>query len=170
MATSTPAVFSDAEILGAPILIVDDHPVNVRLLEVTLRREGYTGVVSTTDPDDVGRLSQQLQPALILLDLRMPGRSGFDILEELRQATPDQALPVLVLTSDASMETHQRARAAGARAVLAKPFERLTLLHYVRTLLHVSLLERQTRDQSPARRRRARRTRSTTTATEGRPR
>lgn len=155
MATRAATAISDADLLHAAILLVDDHPMNVRLLELTLRREGYTTVLSTTDPHEVVRMYREFQPALILLDLRMPGLSGFQVMDELKLVAPEGGLPVLVLTSDASAQTRRRALEAGARAVLSKPFDRLDLLHYVRTLLYVSLLEQQIRDgqRTPPRRR-----------------
>lgn len=157
MASRARPAIADADLLRCPILLVDDHPMNVRLLELTLRREGYIRILSTSDPYDVKRLYQEFQPALILLDLRMPGLNGFQVMDELRTAAPEDNLSILVLTSDMSLQARQRALTAGARAVLTKPFDRLDLLHYVRTLLHVSLLERRAHDrQRPPSRRRSR--------------
>ena len=56
------AVVTDADLLQAPLLVVDDHAMNVRLVELTLRREGYTTVVTTTDPFAVTALCQQVAP------------------------------------------------------------------------------------------------------------
>jgi CheY-like chemotaxis protein len=72
----------------------------------------------------------------------MPMQDGFAVLAELSHLSPTRPLPVLVLTSDVTLAAHRRALAAGARAVLVKPFERVDLLESVRILLQECLRER----------------------------
>ena len=120
----------------ARVLIVDDEIVNVRLLDRLLRGAGYSEIRSTTDSRQAIDLYIEMQPDLILLDLRMPYRDGFEVLAELRALTPDDCyLPVLVLTADAGGGVLQRALLAGANDFLAKPFDAQEVVLRIRNLL-----------------------------------
>jgi putative two-component system response regulator len=121
-----------AELRQPKILIVDDEPGNVRLLERVLKMGGYLEMRSTTDPRQVIELCTTFEPDLVLLDLRMPGLSGFEVLRRLRDSRPDDALPtVLLLTGDDPTEVETPARAAGAVGVLRKPLHLPDLLRAV---------------------------------------
>lgn len=116
------------------LLIVDDEPVNVALLEELLIEAGYDHFQSTTDPRQTLQLSREFKPDLILLDLMMPHLDGFNVMKQL--AIPsDVYLPILVLTADASLETKRRALSAGATDFLLKPFDQIEVLLRVKNLL-----------------------------------
>ena len=72
---------SQADILNAKILVVDDKEANVRLIEGMLRVAGYTAVHSTTNPQEVCDLHRENRYDLILLDLQMPVMDGFQVME-----------------------------------------------------------------------------------------
>ncbi|MDZ4798192.1 MAG: SpoIIE family protein phosphatase [Bryobacteraceae bacterium] len=127
-----------ADILNARILVVDDNPANVALMEGMLRVAGYTSVDSTTDPNRVCELYRQTRYGLILLDLQMPGINGFEVMEGLRQIEQNGYLPVLVIT--AQPDHKLRALAAGAKDFVSKPFEMAELRARVRNILEVRLL------------------------------
>ncbi len=141
-----------ADIHDAKILIVDDNPANVALLEAILEEEEYDNVHSTCDPFQVCSLYGEHQFDLILLDIRMPGMSGIEILKQLDKVIRDDFVPVIVLTAQTDPETRQKALQAGAKDFLTKPFEdwevllriRNTLetrLFYTRQVLRADLLE-----------------------------
>ena len=112
------------DILASRILIVDDEPANVRLLEDLLQREGFQQVVATTDPQRVMGLVSAFAPDLILLDLKMPELDGYALLEQLaRLSDPGQVLPVIVLTADPSRSARHRALGLGAKDFLTKPLD-----------------------------------------------
>lgn len=112
------------EILASRILIVDDEPSNVGLLEDLLQREGFQQVVATTDSQRVMSLVSAFAPDLILLDLMMPGLDGYAILEQLsRLADPSSFLPVIVLTADPSRSARHHALGLGAKDFLTKPLD-----------------------------------------------
>ncbi len=136
-----PAGPSADRILGADLLAVDDEIHNLRGLERTLRAAGFTGLRTTTDPREVPVLFRQVQPALVLTDLCMPGMSGFELMEALREQVPRGPLPVLVLTSLRDRETRLRALRAGARDFLTKPFDGAEAVARIRNLVEMSLLE-----------------------------
>src|SRR6266850_5924132 len=118
----------------ARILVVDDEPANVRLLERMLTDAGYRQVRSTTDSRQVLALYGEFQPDLILLDLMMPHLDGIGVIRELR-IPEDVFLPILVLTADATSEAKKRVLEAGAKDFLTKPFDRLEVLLRIKNLL-----------------------------------
>jgi PAS domain S-box-containing protein len=126
------------EILNASILIVDDQPSNVLLLEEMLAGAGYTCIASTTDPFAVCDLHRQHRYDLILLDLLMPGMDGFQVMEALKGIETDSYLPVLVIT--AQPDHKLRALAAGARDFVAKPFDLVEVQTRIHNMLEVRLL------------------------------
>ena len=127
----------DADILNAPILIVDDQQANVSLLERMLAGAGYTAVSSTMDPREVCELQRQHRYRLILLDLQMPGMDGFQVIEGLKEIEKDY-LPVLVITAQPGHKL--RALQAGARDFVSKPFDLAEVQTRVRNMLEVRLL------------------------------
>jgi diguanylate cyclase (GGDEF)-like protein len=130
------------ELLHAAILIVDDQPVNVQLLEYLLASTGYSNVASTTDPRKVTGLHEQYRYDLIILDLHMPGMSGFDVMRALQALEPDY-LPVLVVTADPDKKL--AALDAGARDFVGKPFDPVEVLTRIRNMLEVRLLHKESR-------------------------
>ncbi|HEY4632475.1 MAG TPA: response regulator, partial [Candidatus Limnocylindrales bacterium] len=136
------------DISGSRIYIADDEPANRRLLEVTLARIGLTDVVVFGNGAALLAGVDVAEPDLILLDLRMPGLDGYEVLEALRGRRADgDYLPILVLTADAHRETRDRALAAGADDYLSKPFDAREVQLRVRNLLatrrlHKALAER----------------------------
>ena len=132
----------------AKILIVDDEPANVRLLERILEKSGYARIRSTTKSRQVERLLQEEEPDIILLDLQMPELDGFAILERLKQIAPaGRFLPVLVLTADINAQTKLRALSGGAHDFLTKPFDHAEVVQRVGNLLQTRRLQLQVEAQ-----------------------
>jgi serine phosphatase RsbU (regulator of sigma subunit) len=131
------------DILNGKVLIVDDDPANVLLLERLLRGAGYVAIESTTDPNQVCELYGKNRYDLILLDLQMPGMDGFQVMDRLKEIDGDDYLPVLVLT--AQSEHKLRALNAGAKDFLSKPFDLAEVLARVHNMLEVRLLHRETK-------------------------
>src|SRR6266481_8708531 len=96
------------------ILIVDDEPANVALLEDMLSDQSYVDVKSTTDSREVVELCSEFDPDLILLDLFMPHMDGFAVLESLRADRSEVYLPIIVLTADVNEDTKRRVLHCGA--------------------------------------------------------
>jgi putative two-component system response regulator len=129
---------------AARILIVDDQPANVLLLEALLSRAGYTSIERLTDSRLVLETFAAFQPDLILLDLHMPHLDGLGVLEQLRPFIPaDTYLPVLILTTDASREAKQSALALGARDFVTKPFDSIEVGLRIENLLEARFLHQQ---------------------------
>ncbi|PKL92086.1 MAG: hypothetical protein CVV21_04880 [Candidatus Goldiibacteriota bacterium HGW-Goldbacteria-1] len=128
--------------MEAKILIVDDEPKNVELLEALLKPENYTLVKAENGKEALEYLSHNYVE-LILLDVMMPGMSGFDVLEEIRKSAADKAVPVIILTALKEREDRLKGLGAGADDFISKPFDKAELVFKVRTQVNLSLLRRQ---------------------------
>jgi len=135
-----------AALLHASILIVDDQPANVALLEQMLGEAGYDNVASTMDPREVVALHREHGYDLILLDLQMPGMDGFEVMEGLKDSVADGWQPVLVLTAEPGHKL--RALQAGARDFLSKPFDLVEVKTRIRNMLEVRLLYKRLADHN----------------------
>ena len=128
------------------LLLVDDEEANLDLLQSILEEDGFSTVVRTADARHAIPLLESVRPDLVLLDLHMPYRSGFEVLADLRERTPiDEHLPVLVLTADATFRAKQQALAGGATDFVTKPFHNAEVLLRVRNLLRTRLLYQEQR-------------------------
>ena len=132
------------ELTDMRLLIVDDNAANVELLEQILSQAGYTDVISTRDAASVAEVCATHKPDLLLLDLHMPGLTGYDVMSAIRELLePPQSLPVLVLTADATRDARHRALALGARDFVNKPIDGIELLLRVSNLLRTRQLQQQ---------------------------
>jgi diguanylate cyclase (GGDEF)-like protein/PAS domain S-box-containing protein len=137
-------MISQTDIHHARILIVDDQPVNIELLEYLLTSTGYKDVRATSDPRVVAAWHAEHHFDLIILDLQMPGMSGFDVMDALKPLEPDGWLPVLVVT--AQPDHKLRAFETGARDFISKPFDPIETLTRIRNMLEMRLLHNRERN------------------------
>jgi len=109
---------------GADVLVIDDEPANVALVESILERNGFTRIRSTTDPRQFRTLFDAQRPDIVLLDLHMPHLGGLELLREVGALIePDEYLPVLMLSADVTAKARRDAFGAGATDFLTKPFD-----------------------------------------------
>lgn len=132
----------------ARLLIVDDEPVNLKLLERLLHSQGYQNLVLISNPREVVGQYQHARPDLILLDITMPGMDGYEVMAALRALEDPLLPPVVILTAQNDKEFMLKGLAAGARDFIAKPFDRNELLMRVRNLLEAQLAHRLMHDQA----------------------
>ena len=141
-------MFAD-DYLESRILLVDDEPANVRLLERILQREGFRNVRSTTSPRELLSLFDAEEPDILLLDLHMPELDGFEVMAELdARIDPRDFVPLLVLTADITPEARRRALAHGAKDFLTKPLDPVEVVLRIRNLLETRYLYRQLQAQN----------------------
>ena len=131
--------------LKAKILIVDDEPSNILLLEQMMLQEGYDCLHSTSDSTQAIPMFSEIQPDLILLDLNMPRIDGFEIMEQLKIVDPESLVPVLVLTALKDEKTRLRALRSGAKDFLCKPFDLTEASLRIRNLLEMRLMHQRVR-------------------------
>jgi CheY-like chemotaxis protein len=120
------------------ILIADDKATSRELLRTVLEKQGYM----VTEAADGGEALEKVQaetPDLILLDLQMPVRSGYEVLGELRQNPRYASLPVIALTASAMPGDREKALAAGFTAYIAKPVALAHVRSEVQRLLNTEI-------------------------------
>jgi putative two-component system response regulator len=138
---------SDESLNRECILIVDDEPANLKLLDKMLRSQGYHSLVLADDPRLVVDLYRITRPALILLDINMPHLDGYKVMEQLKALNDPLLPPIVILTAQHGKDYLLRALAAGARDFIGKPFDRNELLMRVRNLLDAQMAHRLVYDQ-----------------------
>ena len=118
------------------ILIVDDQPQNIELLEAHLAPQDYEIVKATNGEEALGKLSGN-QIDLILLDVIMPGMDGFEVTRRVRQDHTHRLLPIILVTSLRETEDRVKGIEAGCDDFISKPVDKIELLARVRSLLKI---------------------------------
>jgi CheY-like chemotaxis protein len=116
------------------VLVCDDEPVLRMLVRATLEQGDYT-VLEASDGDEALARTRAAHPDLILLDMMMPGRSGSDVLHELRADAATAETPVIMLTARAQAADREAMNLAGADHYLTKPFSPVGLAALVEEVL-----------------------------------
>ncbi|MBS3967622.1 MAG: two-component system response regulator [Truepera sp.] len=139
------------------ILIIDDEPANLLLLSRILTKAGYRAVETINDSREALPAFACNQPDLVIVDLHMPHRDGFEIIAGLRQHTPAGVfLPIIMLTADTNPEVELKALKLGANDFLNKPFQPVQIALRVRNLLHTRQLHRSLQEHNQQLERRVR--------------
>lgn len=107
---------------GEEILIVDDHPTNLKFMRILLAAEGFN-VRTATDAEEVLRALESSHPRLILMDIQLPGMDGLELTRRLKADPATGDIVILALTAYAMKGDDQRARAAGCDGYIAKPID-----------------------------------------------
>ena len=132
----------------AKILVIDDEPSNVRLLERILEHFGGLECRSTTDSREAIPIFAEFQPDLVLTDLHMPHKDGYQVMEDLKQIIPeDEFLPIVLLTADVTVDTRHKALDAGATDFILKPLDTREVQLRVRNLLQSRFLHQKLEDR-----------------------
>jgi len=114
----------------ARILVVEDHPANLKLARIILENAGHV-VVASDDAVDGLRVAAQIRPDLVLMDIQLPGMDGLEATRRLKAASETAGIPVIALTAFAMREDAQKMQAAGCDGYLAKPYRAAQLLEAV---------------------------------------
>ena len=122
-------------LLNAKVMIVDDEPLMIELVQAHLEDGGYTNFVSTSNPGEALGLMRREQPGVLLLDLMMPNVSGFEVLAAIRADRELRYTPVIVLTASTGSDYKLRALQLGATDFLGKPVDASELVLRVRNTL-----------------------------------
>jgi class 3 adenylate cyclase/CheY-like chemotaxis protein len=118
------------------ILVVDDTPENIRLLDAVLSPRGYTVDAVSSGAQALDRLAAEPPPDLVLLDIVMPEIDGYEVCRRIRATPATELLPVVMITAS-SGEEKLRALEAGADDFVMKPFDQAELLARVRSLIRI---------------------------------
>jgi DNA-binding response OmpR family regulator len=116
------------------VLLVDDDPVILRLLEVDFGLEGYAVLVASDGPSAL-EVARSTTPDVVITDVMMPGMSGLELVAALRGEEATSTIPVVLLSARAQTDDVSAGLAAGADDYVTKPFEPLDLVERVGALL-----------------------------------
>ena len=138
----------DSDLSDATVLIVDDQPSNVALLEKILTRSGFSDLVSTSDSRSVENLVRLKRPDLLLLDLQMPHLDGFDVMKMLAAVPEAEGMPIIVLTADVTRQAKHSSLSMGASDFLTKPFDPIEVMLRIKNQLQTRWLQEQLREHN----------------------
>ncbi|MCH2069621.1 MAG: response regulator [Shimia sp.] len=120
--------------MGKNVLVIEDEPNIIEAISFILSRDGWSVATHSNGHDAVG-VVQNAMPDLVILDVMLPGKTGYDILRELRSEDATQGLPVLMLTAKGQVKDREMAERAGASRFMTKPFSNAEVLDAVRELV-----------------------------------
>ena len=103
------------------ILLIEDEQNILEALSFILRRAGWI-VYTHSNGNDANEVINKLKPAVVVLDIMLPGKSGFDVLRDLRSSEVDQKTPVMILTARGQEKDRDAAKILGADLFMTKPF------------------------------------------------
>ena len=120
--------------MSAKIFIIEDESDLVKALVIRLKAEGFQ-TACVTDGISALERAREEKPDLILLDICLPGRNGFEVFQQLRQDPATERIPIVFLTARSTMENRQKARHLGAAGYIIKPFQWTNLIKLVHDVL-----------------------------------
>ncbi len=119
--------------MGKTVLLIEDEPNIIEAIRFLLKREGWR-VETISDGTTAVQEVRQRRPDLVILDVMLPGKSGYDILRELRQEFSADDLPVLMLTARGQSKDRDTETQAGVNRFMTKPFSNSEMIEAVRAL------------------------------------
>jgi CheY-like chemotaxis protein len=127
---------SDEDLVGKPVLVVDDDVRNVFALSSVLERRGMKILSASTGHDAIASIEANPELALVLMDIMMPGMDGYQTMRAIRRNAAYRRLPIIALTARAMKGDREKCLEAGASDYLAKPVNTDQLLSALRMWLH----------------------------------
>ena len=116
------------------ILVVEDNPLNMKLTTDLLQLHGFT-VLQATDGETALQLATTHRPALVLLDMHLPGMDGVEVFQRLKADAGSQGVKMIALTASAMKEDEERIRALGFDQFIAKPIDTRQFIPTIRQVL-----------------------------------
>ncbi|NIZ59911.1 two-component system response regulator [Sedimentitalea sp. CY04] len=119
--------------MGRHVVLIEDEPNIIEAIRFLLTREGWT-VDAHSDGSDAVEVIKAANPDLVILDLMLPGKSGMEIIKDVREEENLRNLPVLMLTARGQARDRDMAEKAGVSRFMTKPFSNTEVLAAVRDL------------------------------------
>jgi len=120
--------------MNEKILVVEDNPLNMRLIEMTLRRRGYMLLMASDAQEEI-KMALIERPDLIIMDIQLPGINGLDVTRKLRKTPPVSDTPIIGVTAYAMKGDREKIIEAGCDAYLSKPVDTRQLPELVARML-----------------------------------
>jgi|GEM_PF-5562468 len=121
--------------MGKKVIIIDDMPLNIRLLKEILEDEDYeVHTISTNIYRDALNRVAEIKPAAIFMDIMMPEITGYELCTKLKADKDLQRIPVIILTAMSDAQSAEKAFESGAQAFLCKPYDERDILHIIDTI------------------------------------
>jgi len=120
--------------MAKQVLLIEDEPNIIEAVSFILKREGWD-VSTHSNGADAVEVIRTRAPAMVILDVMLPGKSGYDILADLRADAGTADLPVLMLTARGQTRDREMAERAGASRFMTKPFANADVLEAVREMV-----------------------------------
>ncbi len=120
--------------MSRKVLLIEDEPNIIEAIRFLLSRDGWSVHTHANGADAVAEVAR-IAPDLLVLDMMLPGRSGMDILRDLRADPTTEGLPVLMLTARGQSRDREMAEKAGVSRFMTKPFSNTEMLSAVRELI-----------------------------------
>jgi CheY-like chemotaxis protein len=134
---------------NALILVVEDNPSNVKFIELLLETAGYR-VCAVEDAETAQKSVETTRPALILMDIQLPGMDGLTLTSQLKMELATRDIPIVALTAYAMKGDKEKALDAGCDSYMSKPIDRPRLLQVISQLLEVAKTHLIEEDASPS--------------------
>jgi DNA-binding response OmpR family regulator len=115
------------------VLVADDDPVILRLIQVNLALEGFEVETATRGEDALAK-AREVEPDVILLDVMMPGMTGWEVAQRLKQEGETSHIPVVFLSARTQDEDRRKGQELGVSAYVSKPFDPVELVDTIRRL------------------------------------
>lgn len=123
-----------SHVMAKKILVIDDEPELVKAITVRLQASGYEVIFAYDGQEGIDK-AEEIKPDLILLDIIMPKKDGWEVCKNLKSNPKTKDIPILICTASGEQNLEKRCMAVGADAVIKKPFETAELLELVNKLL-----------------------------------
>jgi CheY-like chemotaxis protein len=120
--------------MSTTVLVIDDHPVNLKLASQVLRSGGHL-VIEAEDAEQALRMLELRVPDLVLTDIALPGMDGLELTRRIKADARYRHLPVVALTASAMKGDERRVLAAGCDAYIAKPLDTRTLAAQISSII-----------------------------------
>ncbi len=121
--------------MNKKILIVEDNPQNMKLIEMILSAKGYIPL-KATDGEEALDMAIKERPDLIIMDIQLPKLNGLEVTKKLRETPSVSHIPIIALTAYAMQKDKERAIEAGCNAYLSKPIDTRELPRMIAEMLH----------------------------------
>lgn len=131
------------KLMDSTIMMVDDEQINMEIIQIHLEEAGYKNFILTDKSEEALSIIEKSRPDILLLDLQMPGVSGFDILGDMRIDESLKHIPVIILTSSTEGDVKLKALEMGATDFLSKPVDASELALRLRNTLTVKAYQDQ---------------------------